>query len=80
MQAKPEVILINLGKSDLRQRSANVPAVVKNYNTLLSALAKVTDAEICATVLRQTYGFIQLNSLIKEFNTEVAEMVLRLKA
>jgi hypothetical protein len=80
MQAKPEVILIHLGKTDLRQQSASVPAVIKNYNTLLSALSKVTEANICATVLKQTYGFTRFNNLIKEFNSGVAQMVKRLQA
>ena len=70
MDTKPEAIFIHLGYTDLRRR-ADVDALVKNYDRLLHELERVTDANICATMLKQTHGYVELNYSIKHFNNDI---------
>ena len=70
MDTKPEAIFIHLGYTDLRRR-ADVDALVKNYDLLLHELERVTDADICATMLKQTHGYVELNYSIKHFNNDI---------
>ena len=70
MDTKPEAIFIHLGYTDLRRR-ADVDVSVKNYDCLLRELARATDANICATMLKQTHGYEDLNYSIKHFNNDI---------
>ena len=78
MDIKPTVIFINLGKSDLRHHPTTI--VTQCYEKLLKSLIKVTDADICATMLQQTYGYPKQNKPVTQFNAELRKLVKHMRA
>ena len=77
MDAKPSVIFVHLGKSDLRKNS---PAnVMQCYEKLLKSMLKVTDADICATMLQQTHGYPKQNKNVVQFNVALNKLVRHMR-
>ena len=75
--AKPSVIFVHLGKSDLRNNStANV---IQCYEKLLKSMIKVTDADICATMLQQTHGYPKQNKNVNQFNVALNKLVSHMR-
>ena len=77
MDIKPTVIFINLGKSDLRHLPTAI--VTQCYEKLLKSLIKVTDADICATMLQQTCGYPKQNKPVAQFNAELSKLVKHMR-
>ena len=70
----PETVLIHLGQGDLWDKTEG-NRIVENYKHIAWNILENTNTKVCFSLIIPLNGYPEMNSVIKQINTLVAEFV-----